>query len=148
MGPICFLLVFILVIFFKFKIIIFKHILSQILSWKIELENVRSLLNKISFYSRSKVPHFQSNFAIKMILNIIFFLWGRRLNGCRLGWKKKPEKNMKKKTLYLLFNFLSRELSQLLYKHSNKFCRVNSVNVFSILSGLAGGAKLTVNYQV
>ena len=62
--------------------------------------------------------------------------------------KKKTEKNMKKKTLYLLFNFLSRELSQLLYKHSNKFCRVNSVNVFSILSGLAGGAKLTVNYHV
>lgn len=62
--------------------------------------------------------------------------------------KKKPEKNMKKKTLYLLFNFLSRELSQLLYKHSNKFCRVNSVNVLSILSGLSGGAKLTVNYQV
>ena len=62
--------------------------------------------------------------------------------------KKKPEKNMKKKTLYLLFNFLSRELSQLLYKHPNKFCRVNSVNVLSILSGLSGGAKLTVNYQV
>lgn len=62
--------------------------------------------------------------------------------------KKKKEKNMKKKTLYLLFNFLSRELSQLLYKHSNKFCRANSVNVLSILSGLSGGAKLTVNYQV
>lgn len=149
MGPICFLLVFILVIFFKFKIIIFKHILSQILSWKIELENVRSLLNKISFYSRSKVPHFQSNFAIKMILNIIFFPWGRRLNGCRLGWKKKKTREKhEKKTFYLLFNFLSRELSQLLYKHSNKFCRVNRVNVFSILSGQAGGAKLTVNYQV
>lgn len=49
--------------------------------------------------------------------------------------KKKTREKHEKKTSYLLFNFLSRELSQLLYKHSNKFCRVNSVNVFSILSG-------------
>ena len=62
--------------------------------------------------------------------------------------KKKTREKHEKKTLYLLFNFLSRELSQLLYKHSNKFCRTNSVNVLSILSGLSGGAKLTVNYQV
>lgn len=61
--------------------------------------------------------------------------------------KKKTREKHEKKTLYLLFNFLSRELSQLLYKHSNK-CRTNSVNVLSILSGLSGGAKLTVNYQV
>ena len=68
------------------------------LSGKIELENTRSLLNKISFYNRSKVPHFQSNFAIKMILNINFFST-RKETQWLPPWlkKKKPEKNMKKK---------------------------------------------------
>lgn len=49
--------------------------------------------------------------------------------------KKKTREKHEKKTFYLLFNFLSRELSQLLYKHSNKFCRVNSVNVFRYYRG-------------